>query len=127
MYDKSDNFSCKKRDVSEICRSLKIMAEELNIPVIALSQLPRTVEESRGGRPRLADLRESGAIEQDADLVIMLYHPSLYKTDGIEAASPVSDTEVIIAKNRHGRMGDIMLRFFKEYTKFESVGSSTSR
>jgi len=129
MSGKTGRSEFRQLDVAEISRSLKIMAKDLQVPVIALSQLSREPEKRTGnqaGKPRLADLRESGAIEQDADLVIMLYHPSLYKTDGIEAASPVSDTEVIIAKNRHGRMGDIMLRFFKEYTKFESAAKGAA-
>ena len=129
MSGKTGRSEFRQLDVAEISRSLKIMAKDLQLPVIALSQLSREPEKRTGnqaGKPRLADLRESGAIEQDADLVLMLYHPSLYKADGIEASSPVSDTEVVIAKNRHGRMGNIMLRFFKEYTKFESAAKGSA-
>lgn len=128
MSGKTGRSEFRQLDVAEISRSLKIMAKDLNIPVVALSQLSREPEKRTGtqaGKPRLADLRESGAIEQDADLVLMLYHPSLYKADGIEASSPVSDTEVIIAKNRHGRMGSITLRFFKDYTKFENAAKGS--
>ncbi len=112
MSGKTGRSEFRQLDVAEISRSLKIMAKDLQIPVIALSQLSREPEKRTGnqaGKPRLADLRESGAIEQDADLVLMLYHPSLYK-----------------AKNRHGRMGNIMLRFFKEYTKFESAAKGSA-
>ncbi|MEW6557081.1 MAG: replicative DNA helicase [Elusimicrobiota bacterium] len=124
MAGKTGRSEYRQQDVAEISRSMKIMAKDLNIPVIAISQLSREPEKrtgSQAGRPRLADLRESGAIEQDADLVLMIYQPSLYKPDGIEAASPVSDAEIIIAKNRHGRLANINLRFFKDYTRFENA------
>jgi len=133
MSGKTGRSEFRQLDVAEISRQLKIMSKDLDIPVIALSQLSRKPEERGGvhgggqaGRPRLSDLRESGAIEQDADLVLMLYNPNLYKSeDGIEAANPVSNTEIIIAKNRHGRMGNINLQFRKEYTKFESTAKGS--
>ncbi|MFH1541370.1 MAG: replicative DNA helicase [Elusimicrobiota bacterium] len=128
MSGKSGRSEYRQLDIAEISRSLKIMAKDLQIPVIALSQLSREPEKRTGdhaGKPRLADLRESGAIEQDADLVLMLYHPDLYKADGILASSSISDTEIIIAKNRNGKTGSTVLRFFKDYTRFENAAKSS--
>ncbi|MDD5686324.1 MAG: replicative DNA helicase [Elusimicrobia bacterium] len=124
MSGKTGRSEYRQQDIAEISRSLKIMAKDISVPIIALSQLSREPEKRTGnqaGRPRLADLRESGAIEQDADLVLMIYQPSLYKLDGIEAASPVSDADIIIAKNRNGKTDTVKLRFFKEYTRFENA------
>jgi replicative DNA helicase len=113
--------STREQEISSISRALKGLAKELNIPVIALSQLSRDVEK-RGGskRPVLSDLRESGAIEQDADIVNFLYRPDYYETE-----NPMEDiqglTEVIIAKHRNGSTGTVNLRFIKEYTKFVNM------
>jgi len=105
MSGKTGRSDYRQQEVAEISRSLKIMAKDINIPVIALSQLSRNPEKriESHGRPRLSDLRESGAIEQDADLVLMIYQPGMYKQDGIEASSPISDAEIIVAKNRNGK------------------------
>ncbi len=109
----------KTQEVSEISHSLKALARELNIPVIALSQLSRAVE-SRSRvdkRPVLSDLRESGAIEQDADLVAFLYREDLYKKD----TDRKGIVEVIIQKQRNGPIGTVELKFFPEYTRFENL------
>lgn len=131
MSGKTGRSEFRQLDVAEISRSLKIMAKDLQIPVIALSQLSREPEKRTGqqaGRPRLADLRESGAIEQDADLVLMIYCPEMYNTnpDAISSISSVSSTDIIIAKNRHGKMGNIKLMFRRDYTKFESASKGSA-
>jgi len=116
----------RQQEVSEICRGLKAMAKELNVPVVALSQLARRTEEREEGRPQLSDLRESGAIEQDSDVVIFLYRPGYYRArrTGKEGSiDPDRDrtTEVIIAKQRNGPTGKIELAFLREYVKFGDI------
>ena len=113
----------REQVVSQISRGLKAIAKELKIPVIALSQLNRSVE-MRGGskRPQLADLRESGAIEQDADMVIFLHRPEYYGIKEDAEGNPLEGiAEIIIAKHRNGPLADIKLKFIKEYAKFEEV------
>lgn len=110
----------REQEISSITRSLKIVAKELNIPVIALSQLSRGVE-TRGGdkRPQLSDLRESGAIEQDADVVMFLYRPEYYKITVDEDGMPTQGmAEIIIAKHRNGSLDTVKLKFLGRYTKF---------
>ncbi len=107
----------RQQEISEISRSLKSLARELSIPVIALSQLSRAVESREPPRPRLADLRESGAIEQDADLVAFLYREEYYKKETDENRGIA---ELNIAKQRNGPVGNIKLTFIKEYTRFEN-------
>lgn len=108
------------QEVSEISRSLKIMAKELMVPVICCAQLSRGPESRTDKRPMLSDLRDSGAIEQDADTVIFLYRSEYYKTD--EAADQnTSIAEVIIAKNRHGAVGSVNMGWNGQYTKFLTI------
>ena len=110
----------RQQEVSEISRQLKILAKELKVPVIALSQLSRGVESREDKRPRLSDLRESGSIEQDADIVAFLYRDDYYAREGDEENDGLEDNtvEVIVEKNRSGSRGTAKLLFRKEYNKF---------
>jgi replicative DNA helicase len=114
----------RQLEVSEISRALKQLAKELEVPVIALSQLNRKVEERKGGKPMLSDLRESGSIEQDADVVMFIHREDQDEggADGEEAAKSrtVIPVELIVAKQRNGPVGSIDLVFLSEFTRFES-------
>ena len=107
----------REQEISEISRSLKILAKELDIPVIALSQLSRSVEKRDDKRPMLSDLRESGAIEQDADIVIFLYRDDYYNED----SEKKNIAEVILAKRRGGSTGTVDLAWLASYTKFANL------
>ena len=107
----------RQQAVSDISRMLKIMAKELQVPVICLSQLSRANEKREDKRPMLSDLRESGAIEQDADIVMFIYRDDYYKEDSEKR----NIAEIIIAKNRHGETGKIEMRWMPEYTLFSSL------
>jgi replicative DNA helicase len=116
----------RQQEVSEISRQLKKLAKELKVPVIALSQLSRGVEQRQDKRPVLSDIRESGSIEQDADIVAFLYRDDYYQREGDEdenSEEPQNDNviEVIIEKNRSGARGTVELLFIKEYNKFSSL------
>ena len=107
----------RQQVVSDISRMLKIMAKELNVPVICLSQLSRASEKRDDKRPMLSDLRESGAIEQDADIVLFLYRDDYYNED----SEKHNIAECIVAKNRHGETGKVELRWMPEYTQFSTL------
>ncbi|HOQ08400.1 MAG TPA: replicative DNA helicase, partial [Clostridiales bacterium] len=107
----------RQQEVSEISRSLKILAKELNVPVVTMSQLSRGPESRTDHRPMLSDLRESGAIEQDADIVMFLYRDDYYNPD----SDKKNIAEVIIAKHRNGSTGTIYLKWFGQYTKFANL------
>jgi len=107
-------YDRREQEISEISRSLKAMAKELKVPVVALSQLNRSVEKTQDRRPTLANLRESGAIEQDADVIIFLYRDEMYKRD----TKNKGKAEVIVAKQRNGPTDTVYLTFLSDYTRF---------
>jgi replicative DNA helicase len=109
----------RQQEISEISRSLKALAKELNIPVIAVSQLSRKTEERTGNRPQLSDLRESGAIEQDADLIVFIYRDEIYNRS--EDNPNRGKAEVIIGKQRNGPIGKIDLAFLDKFTTFKDL------
>ena len=113
----------RQQEVSDISRQLKILAKELKVPVIALSQLSRGVEQRQDKRPVLSDIRESGSIEQDADIVAFLYRDDYYRKESEESENAIEDNtiEVILEKNRAGARGTVKLLFQKEYNKFSSI------
>ena len=113
----------REREVADISRSLKAMARELNVPVIAVSQLSRSVEQRNDKRPMLSDLRESGSIEQDADLVLMLYRDSYYNPDN-ESEDASEEVELSIAKHRNGPTGRIKLSYQKDIFRFYGLTDS---
>ena len=117
LMNASKASASRQADISEISRSLKMLAKELGIPIIALSQLSRAPEQRPDHRPMLSDLRESGSIEQDADMVMFLYRDDYYNPD----TDKKNIAEVILAKNRAGSTGTTELLWLNQYTKFVNL------
>src|SRR5205823_13616904 len=115
LIDPDDRRESRQEQVAGISRRLKFLARELKVPVVALAQVNRSSEDRQDHRPRLSDLRESGAIEQDADTVMMLHRPDRYEPGQNEGV-----VEVIIAKQRNGPTGEISLMYVKQYMRFEN-------
>src|SRR3989454_10977319 len=116
----------RQLEISEISAGLKGLAKELKIPIVVVAQLNRQPEQRAGGKPRLSDLRESGSIEQDADLVALLVRPELYEEDEEARVEKAGEAELIIAKQRNGPVGEIPLTFLKEFTRFETRARNVS-
>ncbi len=114
-------YESRQQEMTEICRSLKSLAKELETPVVALSQLSRAVEAREDKKPQLADLRESGAIEQDADLVAFIYRPGYYRALKNPDERESYEAEIIVAKQRNGPTGSVPLTFRREYMRFENA------
>ena len=126
LMQSGKNTDSRVQEVSDISRNLKLMAKELGVPIVCCAQLSRNPESKGRGskRPMLSDLRDSGAIEQDADIILFLYREDYYGTeekDGQVAETDASKIEVIIAKNRHGGVGTVPMHFDKAYTRFYSI------
>jgi replicative DNA helicase len=113
----------RQQEISDISSGIKALAKELKVPVLVLSQLNRELERDKSRKPRLSDLRESGAIEQDADVVGLLYKPNAGEDDDSVTAEEPEGLQVnlLIAKQRNGPTGDVNLTFLKPYTRFESA------
>jgi replicative DNA helicase len=123
MSSAGDGAETRASAIGEITRALKALAKELQVPVIALSQLSRKVEERNDKRPLMSDLRESGAIEQDADIILMMYREEYYKQDTPEKGI----AEVIIGKHRNGPTGTVKLAFRGEFTQFKSLANGVTK
>jgi len=110
----------RQLEVSEISRNLKVLAREVEVPIVALSQLSRNLESRSDKRPMLADLRESGSLEQDADVVMFLYRDEVYNPESPDKGS----AEVIVAKHRSGPIGTKRLVYLGQYTRFDNAARS---
>ncbi|MBO4283648.1 MAG: replicative DNA helicase [Clostridia bacterium] len=122
LMQASKNIESRVQEVADISRNLKIMAKELSVPVICCAQLSRGPEQRESKKPMLSDLRDSGAIEQDADVVLFLYRDEYYKdVKGAKANVEVNTAEIIIAKNRHGALKDVKMTWNGQFTKFVTM------
>jgi replicative DNA helicase len=110
-------FENRTQELGAISRSLKVLAKELNVPIVVLSQLSRAPEARADGRPQLSDLRESGALEQDADVVVLIYREDVYKPTDENAGV----AQLIVAKQRNGPTDTVKVAFLKEFTRFENL------
>jgi replicative DNA helicase len=118
LIDSDESRDSRQEQIAKISRRLKTLAREMKLPVVALSQLNRAVENREDRRPRMADLRESGAIEQDADMILLLHRPEYYDPNDQPGIA-----EVIVAKNRNGATGTVKLTFLKNFTRFENLAT----
>jgi replicative DNA helicase len=116
-------FDNRQQELASISRSLKILAKELGIPIVALSQLSRATESRGDHRPQLSDLRESGALEQDADVVLFIFREDMYAVDGERNPEAEGTAEIIVGKQRNGPTGAVRLAFLKQYTRFENLAA----
>jgi len=126
LHSTSRRAENRQQEIADISSGVKALAKELEVPVIVLAQLNREVEKEKNRKPRLSDLRESGAIEQDADLVGMLYRASNDEDDGPDTSQEALPVNLLIAKQRNGPTGDVHLTFLKPYTRFESAAKISS-
>jgi replicative DNA helicase len=116
-------FESRQQELASISRALKILAKELDVPIIALSQLSRAPETRSDHRPQLSDLRESGALEQDADVVLFIFRDDMYQVEGERNPEAEGTAELIIGKQRNGPTGSVRVAFLKQYTRFENLAS----
>jgi len=121
LHSTAQRAENRQQEIADISNGIKSLAKELDVPVIVLSQLNRELEKDKDRKPRLSDLRESGAIEQDADVVCLLYKPSREDEEAAGEESEAMPVNLLIAKQRNGPTGDVHLTFLKQYTRFESA------